>query len=495
MGIKKQFKEDFDNANKVDLDFDLDQLEDNTRMTIFKNKSTRKWIVGGCSIFAVCLLLVGFCFQVGLLKIKVSAKFYTNKYSVSEIHIAESNSFKKLNNVIYPSAESPTKTEISEEEVAAYNNFSSSTYQSILETSNNVNMSYSIAGLYSLMNEMSHATSIKGLANRFDNLLGLDKNGRTSFYEKLIKANSFGKENSTIQVKNAAFLDNKFEYSTEFVNDLTKLYCEAYQLDFDSDRNKIFKWVDQALKTKNYVDDRFLDIDKETMLFLFSTFYFKNDWYIKYSSDKNIKDNFYLNSSDKVQTTFMKHSYLTNCYYDYGNYLSVTDYYTDKVASVTYLVPKKVEDNIYELTKGKNIFVDEEDNKVTNPNPQESIMVKLTTPKFSFKNDIDLKSSLGNLGFEDAFDRNINSFDKVIKENPTEKYNIYLQNIKQRNEIEFNENGTIVRSLSTASFGAGSAGNMEMNTVDVKLNQPFIYIIKDINGSPIFVGHVDIPKA
>ena len=345
------------------------------------------------------------------------------------------------------------------------------------------------------MNEMSYGTSKEDLKDRFDNLLGLDKNGRTSFYEKLIKANSFGKENSTIQVKNAAFLDNKYEYSAEFVNDLTKLYCEAYQLDFDLDRKKIFEWVDQALKTSNYIDDRFLEIDKETMLFLFSTFYFKNDWYIKYRSDKNIKDNFYLKNNEKVQTTFMKHSYLTDCYYDYGNYLSVTDYYTDKVASVTYLVPKKVEDNIYELTKGKNIFVDEEKSKVVNSNPKESIMVKLTTPKFSFKNDIDLKSSLGNLGFEDVFNRNINSFDKVIKENPTEKYNVYLQNIKQRNEIDFNENGTVVRSLTTASFGAGSAGSMEMNTVEVKLNQPFIYIIKDINGSPIFVGHVDNPKA
>lgn len=494
MGIKKQFREDFENANKVDLDFDLDQLEDNTRMTLFKNKSTRGWILRGCSILAICLLLIGFSFEVGLLKIKVSAKFYKNKYSVSEIYIAESNSFKKLNNVSYPNDEYPIKSEISKEEVAAYNNFSSSTYQSILETSNNVNMSYSIAGLYSLMNEMSCGTTKEDLKDRFDNLLGLDKNGRISFYEKLIKANSFGKENSTIQIRNAAFLDNKYEYSAEFVNDLTRLYCEAYQLDFDLDRNKVFEWVDEALKTKNYVDDRFLDIDKETMLFLFSTFYFKNDWYIKYRSDKNFKANFYLDKTNKVQTTFMKHSYLSNCYYDYGNYLSVTDYYTDKVASVTYLVPKKVEDNIYELTKGKNIFVDEEENKVTNPNPQESIMVKLTTPRFSFKNDIDLKPSLGNLGFEDAFDRSINSFDKVIKENPTEKYNVYLQNIKQRNEIEFNENGTIVRSLATASFGAGSAGVTEMNTVEVKLNQPFIYIIKDINGSPIFVGHVDNPK-
>ena len=34
---------------------------------------------------------------------------------------------------------------------------------------------------------------------------------------------------------------------------------------------------------------------------------------------------------------------------------------------------------------------------------------------------------------------------------------------------------------------------MENDTLDVKLNQPFIYIIRDINGTPIFVGHVDNP--
>ena len=44
-----------------------------------------------------------------------------------------------------------------------------------------------------------------------------------------------------------------------------------------------------------------------------------------------------------------------------------------------------------------------------------------------------------------------------------------------------------------ATFGAGSAAPMENDTPDVKLNQPFIHIIRDINGTPIFVGHVDNP--
>ena len=31
-------------------------------------------------------------------------------------------------------------------------------------------------------------------------------------------------------------------------------------------------------------------------------------------------------------------------------------------------------------------------------------------------------------------------------------------------------------------------------TLDVKLNQPFIYIIRDVNNTPVFIGHVDNPK-
>jgi hypothetical protein len=45
-----------------------------------------------------------------------------------------------------------------------------------------------------------------------------------------------------------------------------------------------------------------------------------------------------------------------------------------------------------------------------------------------------------------------------------------------------------------ASFGnGGAAAPMNNDTLDVKLNQPVIYIIRDINGTPIFVAHVDNP--
>ena len=121
-------------------------------------------------------------------------------------------------------------------------------------------------------------------------------------------------------------------------------------------------------------------------------------------------------------------------------------------------------------------------------------MVNLSTPKFLAKSDVDFQKSLENLGFGDIYTPNIDSFKNAFDDEKLDDYNIYLQKIKQKNEVEFNEDGSIVKSVTMASFGnGGKAAPMENDTLNVKLNQPFIYIIRDINGTPIFVGHVDNP--
>jgi serine protease inhibitor len=95
------------------------------------------------------------------------------------------------------------------------------------------------------------------------------------------------------------------------------------------------------------------------------------------------------------------------------------------------------------------------------------------------------------------FDRSVDSFKNAFSGDNLENVNFYLQNVKQRNEVEFNEDGSTVKSVSMASMGAATAAAPMQpdGTLDVDLNQPFIYIIRDINDNPIFVGHVDNPKA
>ena len=490
--LKKQFKQDFEDSSNKNLSFDMTQLEPNSRKSKHKIKPYKLALI---VTTAVIVSIIAFPFSVmffSSLRIKDSVKTSNRSYSLNEIRIAESNTFKKLNDVIYPNGSGPLASKISEVEKEAYNNFSNLTYHSLVDTSKKDNMSYSVAGLYSIINEMTNATSRVELKEKFNTLLGLNESSRVIFYDKVMKANSFAKEESTIQLKNSAFFNNEFNYNQEFVNSLTKLYCEAYQINFKSEGNKMVEWVNQAVNSNGFIDDKFLEMNEKTQLYLFSTLYFKNGWAHKYLSENNIKDDFYLNNDKTVTATYMNHSYISQCYYDYGSYISVKDYYSLGSASVTYLVPKKVEDNIFDLTKDVNIFEEKEENIVRN-GEYRYFMVNLSTPKFLAKSDVDFQKSLENLGFGEIYNPNIDSFKNAFDDVKLEDYNIYIQKIKQKNEVEFNEDGSIVKSVTMATFGAGSAAPMENDTLDVKLNQPFIYIIRDINDTPIFVGHVDNP--
>ena len=494
--FEKQFIEDFNESNKADLSFDVNQLEPNTRRNHHKIKPYKVGLIVSLSTVAILAVVIAVPLISALFRFKDSVNVFRRTYSLNEIRIAESNSFKSLNKIYYPNGDSPTKSEISVEEKEAYANYSNLTYHSIVDTSKKDNMSYSIVGLYSVMNEMSNAASREDLKTQLNNLLGLNEESRTSFYSKMMKANSFAKENSTIQLKNGAFFNNHLKYSEAFVTSLSKLYCEAYQLNFNSEINKVVEWVNQAVNSNGFIDKQFLELNNETELYLFSTLYFKNAWLNKYISSSNINDDFHLLDGSDIKVDYMRHSFGSEQYYDYGSYITVKDYYYARNASVTYLVPKSVDDNIFELTKTANIFIDKEENKVVSTNKYDPFFtINLKTPKFTLKTDLDFKNALTNLGFGDIFNRNIDSFKNAFDDPLADNYNIYVQKVKQRNEVEFNEDGSTVRSVTMASFGgATSAAPMVMDTLDVQLNQPFIYIIKDVNDTPIFVGHVDNPS-
>ena len=435
--------------------------------------------------------LTSSCF---LFKTKESVKAYKKSYRINEIRVAESNTFRKLNNVTFPGGETPTRSDINDLEKESFANFSNLTYKSILKTSKSDNLSYSTVGLYSLLNEMVGSASREDLRQDLNELLGLDEDSRVDFYKRIMLANSFAKEDSTIQLKNAAFFNNVFNYNSEFVKSLTKLYCEAYQISFINDVTKMLEWVNKAVNSDNFIDEKFLELDEETQLYLFSTFYFKNAWLYKYLEKDNFKDTFYLGNGTTKETTFMKHSFNVDSYHDYGSYISFEDYYYGANASISYLIPKNLDDNIYELTKNTNIFEENADNLVEPTEEYGMIRIELSTPKFKAQTDIDFQDSLSDLGFADIFNDDIDSFKNAFDDPALADYKVYIQKMKQRNEVEFNEDGTIIKSVSMASYGAKESAMIESDTLEISLNQPFIYIIKDVNKTPIFVGHVDNPK-
>ena len=500
--IKKQFEEDFNKSINTDLSFDTNQLENNTPKTkIRMSPLKRTMIIVSCSLAGVLTLVVLLplsVFLIASLKTNESFRSYRKNYAFNEVSIAESNTFKPLNSINYPNSDKPVKNEFSDEQLNAYSNYSYQAYNSLISLPKEENLSFSLINLYAILNELEYAASDEEVKATLNNLLGLNAEKRVSFFDKMMKANFYADSNNTTQIKNSAFLTNKYEQNTDFINALSSLYCEAYQIDFSKESKKMVEWVNEAVNDSHFINEQFLELNEQTVFYLFSTLYFKNAWASKYVSDDNIKDYFYLNKEDTVKTTFMRHSYYVDHYYDYDEYISVTDYYATG-GSVTYIVPKKIEDNIYKLTKNQNIFFENEENAVYGkPLPYDEtrngkIRVNLTMPKFSNSYEFKLNDMLSNLGLAKGFTPDYDSFSKAFTSESCFD-NIYLQTVKQKNEVTFNEDGTVVKSVTMGAAGAMSAEPRRDDTIDVTLNQPFIYIIKDINNTPIFVGHLDNPS-
>ena len=116
------------------------------------------------------------------------------------------------------------------------------------------------------------------------------------------------------------------------------------------------------------------------------------------------------------------------------------------------------------------------------------IVINLSVPKFKREINLDIIPILKELGLEKLFDRNDSTFNNpfIIEENK----NYYVDKVFQKNRIDLNEDGTTIKSITFASSNifVKSAGEKEIN---IELDRPFIYIIKDRNRLPIFIGYID----
>ena len=114
----------------------------------------------------------------------------------------------------------------------------------------------------------------------------------------------------------------------------------------------------------------------------------------------------------------------------------------------------------------------------------------MSVPKFQASSLIDFSEILKNLGLKKAFNREAKSFNYAFTSLDKDD-SVFLKYVKQKNTIKFDEDGTIAKTVSMAGIGKATSSSIIENTFSVRLNQPFIYIIEDSNGLPLYVGSIN----
>ena len=424
-------------------------------------------------IFIIFIIIFIFVF-IGYPTFEDHEKDKNKKLSELDIAKAKYNTLLKLNNVKYPSKKQ--NYVYKDEYLSSFNNFTYLFFKKL-------NFSdFCPITLYNVLINIYMGISDEGLSKTLNNILGLNETERILFYSQIIQNNYFKNSDSEIKISNGGFYNSDIaKENKSYVEKLTETYTECYKLSYKKDFNYILDWVDKSVNEKNFIKkDIFKDLGN-TALLLFSTLYYQQKWKYKFIDSKMYKGPFYINKEKSKEVMFLKHEYYVDYIYEYENYYSFNDFYSDEY-KINYLVPKSINNSILELVKDKN-FLYEDGAYIQNE------IINLSVPKFKSNINLDIIPVLKDLGLEKLFNKDYNTFNSpfIIEEDK----NYYLDQVYQKNSIELNEDGTTIKSLT---FSLAVCESAAPKSIEIKLDRPFIYIIKDKNNLPIFIGYINDPN-
>ena len=479
MSLRNKFKKDI--SKNTNLSFDVSQLKSNETISKSRVKIYTKRIIMLSLLVPLSVIIIAPLVFI-LATMKTSTKDVRRKYTINEIQKMENSSFKALNKIPYPTSKALNQIDI--KDVRTYDLYVNNIYRKFEKESN---MMFSPLTLYGFFVDSYGALSDEEMMSKYESLLGLGIEEIDDFYRLVFTNNFFATNNGTVQLHNGVFIDNQYHINPEYVSYLNKVYTECFSMSFKNteDIERMVDWIGESVGDKRFLTQNDIPITNYTTAYMFSTLKFDMKWAFKYVKAKTYSGDFFGEGST-IKTKYMKHTFM-NVYYDYGSYISVVDRYCDGY-SITYLVPKKTKDSIYELTKDTNIFIEDDEKKI------DYKAIELHVPKFSVTKTLDFKNLFNNLGLGKLFSMSSKTLNNLYT-GLTDDTSLFLETVKQKNLIQMNEDGTQIKSVDIGGIGATSSANIERNAIEVKLNQPFIYIVKDANNLPIYVGHIDDPNS
>lgn len=224
-----------------------------------------------------------------------------------------------------------------------------------------------------------------------------------------------------------------------------------------------------------------LTMDKETILALATTIYFRAKWSGEFSESNTSPDTFHADNGD-VTCDFM-HQSGTNTYY-WGDRFSAVAKNLENSGAMWFLLPD-------EGVMPEELLADEQTMNflLSGGESAESkyLIVNLSVPKFDIASDLDLTESLKKMGITDVFDPSISDFSPM-----TDDTEVYLSQAKHAARVAIDEEG-VTAAAYTVMMAAGAAAPPE-EEVDFTLNRPFVFAITGTDGLPLFVGVVHQPQ-
>lgn len=286
-----------------------------------------------------------------------------------------------------------------------------------------------------------------------------------------------------LNVANAIWGQKDYEFLPAFLDVLAENYGAGLRiLDFitetEASRLAINQWVSD--QTEGRIKDLIPPgaIDALTRLVLTNAIYFNAAWENPFDKKMTANGSFYLLNGEQITVPMMRQT--ESFGYTAGEgYQAVELPYDGNELSMVILLPASGNFEAFEA----GLQAQQVSGIISS---LQSAQVALTMPKFEFQSEFSLKDTLSGMGMPDAFS-GAADFSRM-----TGNHELFISDVVHKAFVAVDEAGTEAAAATAVIMPTAAPPEP---TVEVTLDRPFIFLIRDIEtGAILFVGRVLNPS-
>jgi serpin B len=286
-------------------------------------------------------------------------------------------------------------------------------------------------------------------------------------------------EGFRLNIVNAIWGQKDYSFLPAFLDVLAQNYGAGLRtLDFikesENSRVTINDWVSD--QTEGRIEDLIPQgaIDALTRLVLTNAIYFNAAWEYPFNEDMTAEGPFYLLDGEQVTVPMMKQTESFG-YTEVEGYQAVELPYDGGELSMVIFLPEAGQFEAFE----QGLQAQQVDTIIKSLRLAE---VTITMPQFEFDSDFSLKDTLAGMGMPIAFTENAD-FSGM-----TGNRELFISDVIHKAFVSVDEKGT---EAAAASAVIMTLSAMPSQLVEVTIDRPFIFLIRDIDtGAILFVGRV-----
>lgn len=311
-----------------------------------------------------------------------------------------------------------------------------------------------------------------------------------SDYKHLLRRLHDGTEGKIkLNIANGLWAQKDFKFLDTYFDIVKSNYAsELKNVDFkdnverEATRNDINTWVEKNTnnKIRNILSQG--DLNALTRLVLVNAIYFYGDWATPFTKELTKTKDFTLIDGTKATVPFMNLGDRYN-YYEDSKIQAIEIPYKDNKASMVILLPNTT-DGIAELGKSLDYKYYQEIIEGL-----QSTDVHLSLPKFKMDLQLELSSTLSQMGMPLAFSQTGTDFSGM-----TGNRDLFISKVIHQAFVNVDEKGTEAAAATVVTMER----TMAPHHVEPKLfnaDHPFVFLIKDnTTGSVLFMGKIVRPE-